>query len=609
MNGMPLPAEAVPGESLPAVRVNLYGYLARGPKAATVVSDERAPLAWRVLRGDDEVARGHSTPRGHDHSAGLDAHVVEFDEVDEPGVYVLDVAHAGAAPFLVADALYDDLRTDALGVFYGQRSGIAIEERLLGEGYARAAGHLEGDAHGGDTRVPCLPAGHATGDDGVDLYEGWTDTHVLDVRGGWYDAGDHGKYVVNGGIAVAQLLGLYERATIRGTHAALGDGSGRVPEQGNGVPDVLDEARWELEWMLRMQVPAGQRHAGMAHHKVVDERWTGIPLLPADDPQPRYLHRPSTAATLNLAAAAAQGARLFRGLDAAFADRLLAAAALAYDAARATPDLFAPDTNTLPNAGGGPYDDREVDDEFLWAAAELHLTTGDQRYADDVLANPYFTGAKAAFEPEGFDWEHTAPLGVLDLATVPGAPSAVLDGVRDRARALVVEAADALVETQGSQPFGHPYAPRDGRYDWGSNGLLLNNLVTIATAYDLTGDERYRDAVASGMDYVLGRNAMAISYVTGYGEPHARNQHSRWYAHQADPALPHPPAGTVSGGPNSATPDPVSQALAGSPAQRCYVDDVGAFGVNEMTINWNAPLAWVAAFLSDAYSSGFATGQ
>ena len=236
---------------------------------------------------------------------------------------MLEADGATSDPFAIGSDLYDDLRVDSLVVFYGQRSGIAIDEALLGPGYGRAAGHVDVAPNGGDGAVPCLPAGHATTADGVDLYDGWTGGYTLDATGGWYDAGDQGKYVVNGGIAVAQLLGLYERALRTGTADALGDGSLRVPERGNGVPDVLDEARWELDWMLRMRVPAGERYAGLVHHKLSDERWVPLPTLPADDPQPRYLHRPSTAATLNLAAVAAQGARVFAPVDDAFAAHLL----------------------------------------------------------------------------------------------------------------------------------------------------------------------------------------------------------------------------------------------------------------------------------------------
>jgi len=170
-------------------------------------------------------------------------------------------------------------------------------------------------------------------------------------------------------------------------------------------------------------------------------------------------------------------------------------------------------------------------------------------------------------------------------------------------RRSVVEAADGYVRAQQGEPFDQPYAPEGDVYAWGSNSSILNNLQVIGTAFDLTGDVTYGDAVLRGMDYLLGRNALGQSYVTGYGEQDSRNQHSRMYAHQVDPSLPNPPAGTVSGGPNSnaaASGDPVAAPiLGGCAAQLCYVDDIGSWATNEITINWNAPMSWVASFAAD----------
>jgi endoglucanase len=117
----------------------------------------------------------------------------------------------------------------------------------------------------------------------------------------------------------------------------------------------------------------------------------------------------------------------------------------------------------------------------------------------------------------------------------------------------------------------------------------------IGTAYDLSGDERYRRSALTGIDYVLGRNALNISYVTGYGTVFSQHQHSRMYSR--------PPAGTVAGGPNStaaSTGDPVAAPIfAGCEAQFCYIDDVGSWSTNEITINWNSGLSWVSSWLAD----------
>ena len=127
-----------------------------------------------------------------------------------------------------------------------------------------------------------------------------------------------------------------------------------IPENKNKVPDLLDEARWELEFELKMQVPAGEKLAGMAHHKIHDAKWTALSLGPHEDPMPRFLHPASTAATLNLAANAAQAARIWRAIDKAFADKCLKAAERAWEAAQGEPgDLRA----ERAGDGGGPYDD------------------------------------------------------------------------------------------------------------------------------------------------------------------------------------------------------------------------------------------------------------
>jgi endoglucanase len=578
LTGGAAPPVYVP-ETGPRVRVNQVGYLPGGPKQATVVTDATDPLPWQLHSAAGAVvASGRSTPRGQDAASGLNVQDIDFSRYRGTGTgYTLVADGETSYPFTIGGGIYSQLRSDALQFFYIQRSGIAIDGGLVGDQYARPAGHVGVAPNQGDTDVPCQPGGC---------------DYRLNVAGGWYDAGDQGKYVVNGGIATAQLLSEFERTkTAPGARAgALGDSTLRVPERGNGVPDILDEARWELNFLLSMQVPAGAPLAGMVHHKVHDQNWTGLPLQPQNDPQPRELHPPSTAATLNLAAAAAQAARLFAPYDHGYAARLLAAAKTAYAAAKAHPAIYAPGSDST---GGGAYDDTNVTDEFYWAAAELFITTGDRQYRDDVLASPH--ESDDIFAPGGFGWQSVGAVGRLDLATVPN-----LLPARERAkvRASVVAGAEKYLAILNGQAWGLPL-PADG-YVWGSNSNILNNLQVIATAYDLTGKARYRDGVLQGLDYIFGRNALNHSYVTGYGTVSSQNQHTRIYAHELDPNLPNPPAGSISGGPNAVPADPLAQRLlTGCQPQFCYVDDIQSYSTNEVAINWNSALAWVASFAAD----------
>ena len=114
-----------------------------------------------------------------------------------------------------------------------------------------------------------------------------------------------------------------------------------------------------------------------------------------------------------------------------------------------------------------------------------------------------------------------------------------------------------------------------------------------------TGDERYRNAVVDTADYVLGRNPLDQSYVTGFGWKPMQRPHHRFWAHQFDSRLPGPPPGVIGGGANnSAFADPVAATLRGTcPAQRCWRDDSRAYALNEVAINWNAPLLWVTTYL------------
>ncbi|WP_164545282.1 glycoside hydrolase family 9 protein [Antribacter gilvus] len=601
-------------ETGPRVRVNQVGYLPDGPKRATLVTDATEPVEWALMSGDTVRASGMSVPAGLDESAGLNVHTIDFSDVVAPAADLRLAADGEVSyPFRIAPDVYDDLRADSLGMYYTQRSGfeivpVEVDAELLKEEYARPAGHVSapggGDVNQGDVSIPCFPAAEADVHHGAN---GWRcpEGYTIDASGGWYDAGDHGKYVVNSGISVYQLLSTYERSLHAGVveEGALADGSLVIPERDNDVPDVLDEVRWNLEWMLRMQVADGVEMVidgeevdagGLVHHKVHDIDWTGLNTLPHEDPMARYVHRPSTAATLNLAAAAAQGSRLYGEYDAAFATELLDAAERAWDAASAHPAIYAADSNSLdPNPGGGPYNDRNVGDEVYWAAAQLFLATGDAEYRDAVLASPYHVGGAQGdiWRATGFDWGFTAAAGRLDLATVPNnlpGRAGVIDSV--------LTGADRYLAVQQGEPFGHAYNP--GRYDWGSNHQVINNAVVLATAFDLTGEAPYRAAALETFDYVLGRNAINNSYVKGYGTHFTEHMHSRWLG-SAD-RLPPFPDGHLSGGPNSAIQDPIAQAnLQGCAPQACYIDHIDSWSTNETTINWNAPLSWFASWADD----------
>ena len=563
----------------PLVSVNQVGYFVNGKKIALIASDATESLTW-VLKNaaGEELLSGLTTFKGEDAISGDTLHEVDFSVYTDPGeVYTLEAAGMKSVPFSISDEIYSRLKHDALTYFYLNRTGIEIEEKYAGKDLARPAGHVT------DANVTCYKGKDADGNDwpGCD--------YTLNALGGWYDAGDFGKYVVNGGITVWTLLNLYEQGW-----EGFPDGSQMIPEQGNGVSDLLDEARWEMGFLLSMQVPEGQPKAGMVHHKLHDESWAGLPMVPPTEVdndnahalpgQGRYVFPPSTAATLNLAATAAQCARIWNDIDQPFAERCLAAAETAWQAALENPGIYAGNT---PGAGGGNYDDENVGDEFYWAASELFITTGKEEYKDYLLSSKDFAAADA------FDWGHVAPLGTLSLLTHETALSADQKAALQQA---VIAYADELIQVQEKDGYR---VLIDEDYPWGSNGLILNNMLLVSLAHMISGETRYLDSVRLSMDYILGRNALNKSFVAGYGTYPMLHPHHRFWANDPARGFPAPPSGALSGGPNFDPADPPSDAaeLMSLPPSKRYIDDVQSYTTNEVAINWNAPLVWISAFL------------
>ncbi len=575
---------------LPGVRVNQVGYLPQRRKEASVVSDAKDPQKWELLDKDGKsVASGETKVFGDDQYSGDSVHVIDFSDFTTQGEgYVLKVGDSQSDPFNVAADVYSQLKYDALNYFYQTRSGIAIEMPYArDEKWTRPAGHPKDVA--ACTPKPILEK--------VGWYDGAGCDYELDVTGGWYDAGDHGKYVVNGGIAVWTLMNQYERAkAMGGDLKAIGDKKLNIPESGNGVPDILDEARWQMEFMLKMQAPKGDK-AGMVHHKMHDEKWTALGLAPHEDPQKRYVRPVSTAATLNLAATGAQCARIWKSIDKKFSNQCLTAAEKAWDAAKKFPDLYAPGGDN--QEGGGPYDDTHLDDEFYWAAAELYVTTGKTAYLDELSKNKHHqTLTKRDGTESIMTWQNTDSLGAITLAVVP---SKLPNDQVEAQRARLVAVADKYVAHAGEEGYGIPFAPSGSNYPWGSNSFVLTNMMVMGLAHDFTKDAKYLDGMTEGMDYLFGRNAMAKSYVTGYGERPLQHPHHRFWANQVNSKFPPPPPGIVSGGPNSGLEDPYVKAagLQGCKPQKCFLDHIEAWSTNEITINWNAPFAWAAAYIDE----------
>ena len=587
------------------IRLNQTGLEANGPKRAVLADASKTPLDWTLLDASGAtVAGGKTKVFGDDAASGEHIHQIDFSGLRKAGDgYRLKVGAAESRPFTLRARPDGKLTRAALSFFYQQRASVPIEARFVERpDLARPAGHAP-------DKATCFDLADERGQ----VWPGCG--YTLDASDGWYDAGDHGKYVVNGGISVWTLVNAYERAAVlkrSGALKALGDGSQALPENANGVPYILDEARFELSFLLAMQVPDGKTlqvpvgkqkpvdgklkliaidASGMAHQKIADRNWTGLPTAPANDKEVRYLYYPTTGATLNLAAVAAQAARVWKTIDPAFSARCLEAARRAFAAALRHPDIY----QLGPFTGSGGYGDNDLSDELYWAAAELYATSGDVQAEKVLRATPLFLASPTTGTGD-ISWGSVGALGTMTLAL---APNGLKPAEIAQARANLTASAGRYLSDDLGQGYGLPYAAPG--YPWGSNSAVLNRAVVLGLAYDFTGESAYRYGAVDAMDYVLGRNPLDRSYVTGFGARAMQNPHHRFWAKQANAAYPAPPAGVISGGPNSTSMgDDVAKTMKGQcKPQTCWTDDYRAFTQNEVAINWNAPLVWASAFLDD----------
>ena len=578
----------------PVIRMNQLGFQAGSAKRAIAADPSTTALPWTVIgpRGQ-ALARGETRLYGNDPVSGDHVHQIDLSAVRIPGTYRLTVGANTGRSFIVADDIYRPVARAALNYFYQTRAGTPIQARFAGgETWARPAGHPH-------EIVSCF----AGTDESGTVWPG-CGAYRRDVTGGWYDAGDQGKYVVNGGIALWTLQNLHELEQAIPEAKRFTRGAELVPDQGSLDP-LLVEARWEMDFLLAMQVPDGTHMqlplghqspgtklvmsdvdaSGMAHHKVGDRNWTSLPTPPHRDPQPRLLYPPSTAATLNLAATGAQCARIWRTIDPVYAARCLDAAKRAFAAALRNPTIY---TGNFTGSGG--YGDPNLADEFYWATAELFATTRDPQYGDALARVRFYS--EPLSEP---GWGSTAALGTITLALTEGVLPAAEQA---KQRALIINAADAYLREEARSGYRIPYAAAN--YSWGSNAVLLNRAMILGLAAHFSGDARYRNGAVDVMDYLLGRNPLDQSYISGFGARPMRNPHHRFWAHSLDAHLPPPPPGVISGGPNNGRPaDEVARTMGACAPMRCWRDQVSAYSLNEVAINWNAPLVWVAAYLDD----------
>jgi endoglucanase len=551
------------------IKVNQAGYLPGCAKRAYVSGPSVKGRKFHVRDAATGETRWSGTVRTDpvpDGPSEESVTTLDFSAFEGAGEYLLEVEKLGASyPFTVGPGVYRKVFTDAMRSFYYQRCGSGLDEKYAGR-WTRKACHLsDAVVHpssasalaGPGMKVPCA--------------------------GGWHDAGDLGKKVVPGAVALGHILGLYEMFPDRIASIRL-----NLPNPVAGQPDLLAEARYELEWMLLMQ-----RKDGAVYHLVTTPDFAPPGVMPEDDGQTRYLTPVSSCATADFCAIMAVSARVYRAFDRAFAARCLDSATRAWKYLSAHPGIFPPGGYTDPPGinGTGAYADPSDREERFWAASEMFRTTGGEEYNRAAI-----TGASiwtpAFTYPAG--WTDPHPWGMLSYLFC-GQPG-VDQGLRDRIRSEFLAYAASILEKMGKN--GYPSVLSQDQYYWGSNSLIMGYACDLIVAFTMTGEERFRDAALGQLDAVLGCNTLDLSFVTGTG---TRSVRDPWHAASAWDGIDDPVPGFLPGGPNKYLDDPVvadAQKRHGLAPAACFVDSKSAYSANEVCLPYNSPLVFAAGYFS-----------
>ena len=534
-----------------SIFVNQIGYLPQQIKYA-VVTGEADSFRLFSLDQNKAVLSKKLSASGYWPYSDETIKIADFSEYSVPGRYRIISNTGQSFPFLISQKAYSDISKAALKAFYYQRASIDLPPRFAGK-WARKAGHPDTVVYIHPSAVgKTRPAGS-----------------VISAPGGWYDAGDYNKYVVNAGITTYTLLLLYELYPQYFDSLSL-----NIPESGNNIPDILDEVLWEIRWLMRMQDPDD----GAIYHKLTCADFQPY-IMPDQSTAKRYVVGKSTSAALNFAALLAHASVTFKiykkGLP-GLSDSCLSMSKKAWQWARQHPDQYFSNPDDIKT---GVYGDNDLKDEFFWAGIELFLATGDTSYFINMDKIEQMV-------LDSLYWKHTANLGILTLIThkskLKNKPTQL-----QKIEALFKKNVEAIYNNYRTSP----YKISLHTFKWGSNANLLNQTALLLTAYRVYNEPNFYKAALANTDYILGRNPLNICYVSGFGSYSPQNIHQRIM--EAD-GVKEPIPGFVVGGPNKYfLTDCGKEKYPSLLPAKCYVDDVCSYSTNEVAINWNAALAFV----------------
>lgn len=539
-------------QSETSIFINQIGFAPKSIKKAFVSSeiDQNNFLIINMSTNDTVYKGALLQERKWEHS-GTSVRVADFTSIERQGSYKIQIGNI-YKPFDIKENVNSDIGKSILKSFYFARASEPVLEEFGGL-YKREMGHP-------DDKVKIhFSASSTSRPEGT----------IVSSPGGWYDAGDYNKYIVNSGITTYSLLHLYQLFP-----DYWGNKNLNIPESKNSIPDLLDEILINLRWMLTMQDP----NDGGVYHKLTTLEFGGM-VQPKDDKQQRYLVAKSSAAALDFAAVMSKANRVFLSFKnelPGLADSCLVAAKEAWKWNEKNPDVLYVQPEDVST---GTYGDHNIGDEKFWAANELYLSTKDTTYLKNIDFHTYFD---APF------WSRVGALGYLSWYENDSLVSNGFEKEKfDKIGKSIIRNADEYYKTYETSAFNTSI----DSFAWGSNSDTANLGIVLIHAYMASGQKKYLNAAEENLNYLLGANPLGMCFVTGFGINNPKNIHDR---RSFSDNIEEPIPGLLVGGPTKQDRGDCGEERYNSdfPALS-YLDLDCSYATNEIAINWNASLAFL----------------
>jgi endoglucanase len=516
-----------------SIRLNSLGFLPQSSKKASIIGETKS---FVIKQADSQVVvfQGKVSTPVFQKDVNQNVGLADFSSFSKNGKYYLETSEGTKSiVFDISPKVYNQAFYTSMRGFYLWRCGTAVEGIHNGHQFAHAPCHM---------------------DDGYEDFQGKPDQR-RDGTGGWHDAGDYGKYVVNAGVTVGMMFLAWDQFQNNLKKVSLD-----LPETAKGFPDFLKELKWETDWLLTMQYTDG---SGKVSHKLTRKNFEPF-CKPEEDNGKRYFTDWSSAAVADFVAMMAQAARYFEPYDKAYSQKCLDTATLSYKFLKENP---ADKGFVQGEFQTGGYQTEDKDDR-LWAAAEMWETTGNAEYLKDFERRASSENFKI---DEDWDWEDVSNLGMFEyvLSSKPGRNPEILKLIQKN----IVEIANLIAFKAASDVYGRPLS----RYYWGCNGTIARQVLNLQIAHKISPKKIYMQTSLDAIAHIFGRNYYNRSYVTGLGNHPAMNPHDRRSGSDSEIE---PWPGYIVGGGHTAT---------------GWNDIQEDYRTNEIAINWQGALVYALA--------------